>query len=122
MQQTEINLINKIRNDYEEKRVTKIDELKVLNKKVYTPARVFAYIFGSISSLILGFGMCLAMKVIFADLVYAMPIGIVIGLLGILLVSINYPIYKAILKSRKRKYQDKIFALSDEILNIINKE
>lgn len=117
MNQNEINTINKIRNEYEEKKVTKMDELKALNKKVYKPVRVFAYIFGSVSSLVLGLGMCLAMKVILADVVLAMPIGIVIGLLGILLVSINYPMYKKILSRRKRKYQDKIFALSDEILN-----
>lgn len=117
MNQNEINAINKIRNEYEERKATKLDELKALNKKVFKPARVFAYIFGSLSSLVLGLGMCLAMKVILADMVFAMPIGIAIGLLGILLVSINYPMYKKILSCRKRKYQDKIFALSDEILN-----
>ena len=31
-------------------------------------------------------------------------VGIVIGVLGIIMISINYPIYKAILRSRKTKY------------------
>ena len=42
--------------------------------------------------------------------------GIIIGLVGIAMVSINYPIYKSILNSRRNKYADKIIALSDEIM------
>lgn len=43
--------------------------------------------------------------------------GIIIGILGIVMVSINYPIYKRILNSRRNKYAGKIIALSDEILS-----
>ena len=114
---TEIKTIEKIRASYTEKEITKFDELKELDKKVKRPAQVFAYVFGSISSLVLGTGMCFAMKVIGATLSFAMPLGIGVGLLGILLVSINYPLYKSILKKRKNKYAPKIFELSDSLLN-----
>lgn len=43
--------------------------------------------------------------------------GIIIGILGIVMVNINYPIYKRILNSRRNKYAGKIIALSDEILS-----
>ena len=56
--------VEKIRNNYTEKQVTKFDELKELNKKVNRPAQVGAYLFGSASALVLGTGMCFAMKVI----------------------------------------------------------
>ena len=114
---TEIKTIEKIRASYTEKEITKLDELKELDSKVKLPAKIFAYVFGSLSSLVLGTGMSLAMKVIGASLSFAMPLGIGVGLLGILLVSINYPMYKGILKRRKKKYSSRIFELSDSLLN-----
>jgi hypothetical protein len=114
---TNTQTIEKIRASYVEKEVTKLDEIKMLDRKVKKPAKVFAYVFGSLSSLVLGAGMSLAMTEIGKSVAYAMPLGISIGLLGILLVSINYPIYKAILNSRKKKYAKQIFELSDSLLN-----
>ena len=114
---TEINAIERIRASYTEREITKFDELKELDRKVKRPATVFAYLFGSLSSLVLGTGMSLAMKTIGATLSYAMPLGIGIGVLGLLLVSINYPIYKKILKNRKNKYAKRIVELSDSLLN-----
>ena len=111
-QPTEIQIANKIKDGYIEKPITKLDELKALDKKVKKPAKVFAYIFGTIGSLVLGVGMCFAMKVL-GDI---MAVGIVVGLLGILMVSINYPIYKHILKKRKSKYCSKVLQLSQEIV------
>lgn len=108
--------IEKIRASYTEKETTKFDELKALDKKVKNPAKIFAYVFGSLSSLVLGLGMSLAMRVIGVGLSYGMLLGIIIGVLGIALVSINYPIYKAILKARKNKYASKIIDLSNEII------
>lgn len=106
------NLVNNIRNGYEEKEITKIDELKALDKKVHRPANIFAYIFGCISALIMGTGMCLSMKVIGANLHIAL--GIVIGVVGIGLCVANYFIYKAVLKKRKSKYAEQILTLCDE--------
>ena len=113
MSTNEIKTVEKIRNTYVAYEPTKLDELKALNKRVKRPAKIFAYVFGSLGSLVLGTGMCLAMKVIF-DL---FALGIVIGCVGIFLVSINYPLYKSIIGRRKRKYASKILALSNEILN-----
>jgi len=43
--------------------------------------------------------------------------GIVIGIVGMLMAIVNYPIYKSILGSRRKKYADKIIALSDKIMS-----
>lgn len=104
-------IVNKIKDSYCQKPVSKLDELKSLDKKVKRPAKVFAYIFGVIGALVLGTGMCFAMKVI-GDL---MAVGIVVGIVGILMAAINYPIYKQILKKRKGKYCRRILELSEEI-------
>ena len=110
-------IIKKIRSDYEPKQISKFDELKALDKKAKRPVAVFAYIFGSLSSLVLGVGMCFAMKVIGSGISFAMPLGIAVGLLGMGLVSLTYPLYKAILRSRKNKYSKQIFEISDSLLN-----
>ena len=110
---TEIKTIERIRASYEEKENTKLDELKDLDKKVKRPAQIFAYTYGSLSSLVLGTGMCLAMKV----LGNSMALGIGVGVFGIALTISTYPIFKVILKRRKNKYAPKIFELSDSLLN-----
>ena len=46
-----------------------------------------------------------------------MALGIAIGCLGILGVSINYPIYKKILTASKNKYATDIIKLASEIAN-----
>ena len=90
-----------------------ISKLKALDKKVTLPLFVFAMCLGVIGSLVLGFGMCLAMKVIFDLFIH----GVIIGILGIFMVSINYPIYKKMLNRRKNKYAKQILELSENILN-----
>ena len=116
MTNVETKSIEKIRAQYVEKDYTELDALKALDARVKRPANVFAYTYGSIGALVLGTGMCLAMGVI-ESIGTLMPLGIIIGLAGIGIVSSTYAIYKAILRSRKRKYSGQIFALSDSILN-----
>ena len=110
---TETKMIEKIRASYAEKEITKLDELKELDRKVKRPAQIFAYVYGSLSSLVLGTGMCLAMKIIGSS----MALGIVIGVAGIALMLTTYPIFKTMLKKRKNKYAKQIFELSDSLLN-----
>ena len=111
-------LVQKIRTQYTEKEHTGLDELKELDKKVKRPANVFAYIFGSISAIIMGSGMSLVMTDIAETVGIQNPMlyGIVIGIIGMFMAIINYPIYKGILGSRRKKYADKIIALSDKIM------
>jgi hypothetical protein len=114
---TQTNTIERIRASYVEKETTKFDELKQLDKKVKRPAQIFAYTYGSLSSLVLGTGMSLAMKIIGGTLSFVMPLGIAVGVVGIGLVSSTYPLYKKILNDRKKKYAKQIFELSDSLLN-----
>lgn len=92
--------------------------MKELDAKVKRPANVFAGIFGTLSVLVMGSGMSLAMSDIgqTLNIPNSMTIGIVVGLVGIGMVALTYPIYKGILSSRKKKYADEIMKLSDEIV------
>ncbi|MBQ4284652.1 MAG: hypothetical protein IJB96_12100 [Lachnospira sp.] len=112
-------LVQKIRTQYTEKEHTQLDELKALDAKVKKPANVFAYIFGSVSAIIMGSGMSLVMTDIGATIGIedAMIPGIVIGVVGMLMAIINYPLYKGVLTSRKKKYAGQIMELSEKIMN-----
>ena len=106
--------VEEIRRDYQEKSVkeSKVERLQKLDRAARRPANIFAYTFGVIGALVLGVGMCLAMGVI-GDL---FALGIVTGILGIAMVSVNYFIYRAIAKAGRKKYAGQILALSDELL------
>ena len=108
-----------IKSKYMPKETGKLDELKALDKKVRKPADVFSYVFGAISAIIMGCGMSLVMTDIGAIVGVSEPMlpGIVIGVVGIVLAIINYPMHKAILGARRKKYADKIIELSDELMN-----
>ena len=111
-------LVQKIRTQYTEKQHTELDALKELDAKVKRPANTFAYIFGSISAVIMGSGMSLVMTDIGETVGIAEPMlpGIVIGIVGMLLAIVNYPMYKGILNARKKKYAPEILTLSDKIM------
>lgn len=111
-------MVEKIRTQYIEKENTELDALRELDAKVKRPANVFGYMFGSIGAIIMGSGMSLVMTDIGTTfgMEDTMLPGIVIGVVGMLIAIINYPIYKKILGSRRKKYADRIIALSNKIM------
>lgn len=112
-------IAQKIRTQYMEQQLSELDELRTLDAEVKRPANIFAYVFGSISAIIMGAGMSLTMTDIGTTLgmANAMVPGIAIGIVGMVMAIVNYPIYKNILASRKAKYADRILALSEKIMN-----
>ena len=110
-------LVQKIRTQYTEKQHTELDELRALDRRVKAPANAFAYSFGAVSALIMGCGMSLIMTDIGQTIGVASPMtpGIVIGVVGMAMAIVNYPIYKGILTSRRKKYAQQIIALSDRL-------
>lgn len=117
-------IAQKIRTQYMEKESSELDELRELDAQVKRPANTFAYVFGVIGSLVLGTGMSLAMNVIEPGTYFGITIsenmmlpGIIIGVIGLLMVCVNYPMYMKILSSRRNKYASRIIALSEKIMN-----
>ena len=110
----------KIRTQYMEKTPSELDALRRLHSKVKCPANVFAYIFGSISAIIMGAGMSLVMTDIAENIGLggdSMIMGIIVGIVGMAMALLTYPMYKGILNSRKKKYSAEILELSDKIIN-----
>ena len=105
-------LVQKIRTQYTEKEHTELDALKELDSKVKRPANIFAYIFGSISALIMGIGMscCLVLKGI-----WLIP-GTIIGISGIVFVILAYPLYNRKIKKERERSAPEIIRLTDELM------
>lgn len=111
-------LVQKIRTQYTEKQHTELDELKALDTRVKRPAAVFAYIFGSVSALVMGAGMSLVMTDLgsILGLTNTMVPGILVGVAGLALALLTYPLYQRILSARKKKYAPQILALSEKLM------
>lgn len=105
----------KIAEEYAPKKTSKVLQLKKLDAKVKRPAEILAYSLGIIAALILGVGMCLTMGVLGDKSTVYMAIGIVVGILGIALICINYPLYKKFLNARKAKFAFEITELAKAI-------
>lgn len=103
-----------IANEYAPKNASKVLALKKLDRKAKRKANIFAYTFGTLMALVLGVGMCLSMGVLGGGSVM-MTAGIVVGVIGLIGVGVNYPIYRKLLESGKRKYAFEIVQLAKEI-------
>lgn len=102
-------------NGYAPKDTSKVIALKKLDAKAKLPASIFTYSFGMISALVLGVGMCLTMGQIGNGTTGSFVIGIVIGIIGMIGLGVNYPIYRRILEKGKKKYAFEIMELAKEI-------
>lgn len=103
-----------IAKEYAPKDNSKIIALRKLDAKAKTPAAIFTYTLGIVMSLIAGLGMCLSMQVIGGTLPLTV-LGIVIGIIGFIGMSVNYSIYKKLLEKGKKKYAFDIVELARQI-------
>ena len=102
-------------NEYASKNDSKVIALRKLDARAKLPATIFTYIFGIISALITGIGMCLSMGVIGNSTTIIFALGVVIGIIGLAGMGINYPVYKKMLAKGKQKYAFEIMELAKEI-------
>ena len=112
--------IKAIRKKYavSEEAEDKMTQLRRLDASVYSKASTAALAVGIVGALILGIGMSLVMTDIGAVLgtVLAMVIGVGIGVIGIVLVCLAYPIYNRTLKKEREKIASEILRLTDELM------
>ena len=90
----------------------KMEQLRRLDAGVTEKATAVSIIVGIAGALIMGIGMCCAMV---WQGIWFIP-GIVIGLVGIVVVAMAYPIYQKILKKEREKIAPEIIRLTDELM------
>lgn len=104
--------IKNIRKKYISCEEDKMERLRKLDESVTQKAMTISLIIGVISAIILGIGMCCCM--VWGDILF-IP-GIIIGLVGIVGVSLAYPAYTFVLKKEREKIAPEILLLTDELM------
>ena len=96
----------------------KMAQLRRLDAGVYSKATTAALVAGIVGTLIMGIGMSLVMTDIGAALgaAPAMAVGIGLGVIGIILVCLAYPIYNRTLKKEREKIAPEILRLTEELM------
>lgn len=104
--------LEQIRNKYLPKEEDKMEQLRRLDRSVTQKANLVSIVIGIIGSLVLGLGMSCAM--VFTG-VWFIP-GIIIGIIGIVLVSVAYPIYIRVVAKERERIAPEIIRLTDELM------
>lgn len=103
--------IGDIRKKYLPKEEDKMETLRKLDKSAEKPGTILSIILGVIGSLLLGVGMSCTM--VWGGSLFVL--GIVVGFIGIAIVSIAYPVYKKVTAKQREKIAGEILALSEEL-------
>lgn len=109
--------IENIRKKYLPKQEDKMEQLRKLHNSASQKAQAWAIALGVIGTLILGTGMSLFMTAL-ADLLggFSMFVGIPVGLVGLILVALAYPVYNKVLKKERERIAPEILRLTDELM------
>ena len=109
--------LEEIRKAYLPEEEDKMTQLRKLHAQPAKKAQAVSIALGVIGALILGTGMSLFMTDLGSALGHlAMVLGILIGIAGIVLVALAYPLFKRTLKKEREKIAPEILRLTDELL------
>lgn len=110
--------IENIRKKYLPKEEDKMEQLRTLHHSATRKAKSASIAIGVIGALILGTGMSLCMTELGAllDGLLGMVIGILVGLVGLVMVALAYPVYNSVLKKERERIAPEILRLTDELL------
>ena len=94
-----------------------MEQLRKLDASVTTKAMVYSLATGILGALILGTGMSLVMSELGNLLgALAMPVGVALGLIGLVLVALAYPLYNRTLKKERQRIAPLILQLTEELM------
>ena len=109
--------VEAIRKKYLPREEDKMEQLRQLHAVPTQKAPAASLAVGVVGALIMGTGMSLAMTEIGAALgSLAMVIGILVGIVGMVLVALAYPLYNRVLKKQREKIAPEILRLTEELL------
>ncbi|MGN1305201.1 MAG: hypothetical protein ACI4YB_09225 [Oscillospiraceae bacterium] len=104
--------IKKIREKYVPRESDKMEQLRSLDRRVTNKGTLISVTVGVIGTLLLGVGMCCTM--LWADRFFVM--GVIVGIIGIAVLSAAYPLYTHIIKKEREKIAPEIIRLTDELM------
>ena len=109
--------VEEIRKKYLPKEEDKMEQLRRLHRSATQKAQAWSIALGTVGTLIMGTGMSLAMSDLGAALgSLAMAVGIPLGVAGMVLLALAYPVYNHVLKKERSRIAPQILRLTDELL------
>lgn len=109
--------VEHIRQKYLPMEESKLEQLRKLHRSASQKAQAWSIAVGVIGALVMGSGMSLCMTNIGANLGnLAFMIGIPLGIAGMALVALAYPVYNTALKKQRARIAPEILRLTDELL------
>ena len=109
--------VENIRKKYLPPEENKMEQLRKLHNSATQKAQAWSIALGVIGALVMGTGMSLAMSDLGSVLgAYAMLLGIIIGVIGMVLIALAYPVYNRVLKKERERIAPEILRLTDELL------
>ena len=119
-QRDEVIAIRKKYTPTEPEDVDNITLLRNIDSEVTRKATVRALTTGVIGALLMGTGMSMLMTDISSkaglDSGISLLVGIVIGMVGLIIMCVTYPLYNHILERERARVADDVIRLSDELL------
>ena len=119
-QRDEVRAIRKKYTPTEPEDVDNITLLRNIDSEVTRKATVRALTAGVMGALLMGTGMSMLMTDISSkaglDSGISLLIGIVIGMVGLIIMCVTYPLYNHILERERARVADEVIRLSDELL------
>ena len=112
--------IKKIREKYQPKVEDDMSKLRKLDAEVTNKATMNSLVIGIIGALIMGTGMSFVMTDLGA--VFGLQgnvnlvVGIIVGLVGLVLAGVAYPMYVKVLKRERAKAAPEILRLTEELI------
>lgn len=101
--------LENIRRKYLPQQETKMERLRRLDKSAERYGTIISIIVGAAGTLIMGFGMCLCLE--WSRFIA----GIIIGIAGMVILGLAYPIFKYVTKKQREKIAPEILRLTEEI-------
>ena len=104
--------IKRIRSKYEAPQEDKMAYLRRLDESAGKKGTMMSIVLGVVGTLILGLGMCC---VLVWQNAWFIP-GIVIGVVGLAVLSLAYPVYLQVTKKEREKIAPEVLRLTEELL------
>ncbi|MBQ1193240.1 MAG: hypothetical protein IIX45_03870 [Lachnospiraceae bacterium] len=112
--------IRRIRQKYQAQKEYGISRLRKLDAKVSQKATMVSLVLGVVGALVMGSGMSLIMtdmgEILEVTGIVGMFVGIFIGVIGIILIALAYPVYSKVLEKEREKIAPEILRLTEELL------
>ena len=106
--------LKRIRSKYLPKEENKMELLRRMDTQVTQKATMYSIIAGVIGALVLGTGMSCCL--VWTDSAFAFVMGIIVGIIGMAVLALAYPIYNRTIKTERERIAPEVLRLTEDLM------